>query len=228
MTWSVLGTLTIGDAPRTDIAPILEACLPSRVRQLNVGLLDGLDDAAVLERFGAHPGERLLVTRRRDGHSVQLSAEKVERAIPPSLARLEDQGCEVILLLCTGAFRGLACRRAWLVEPERILPAMVGALAGERQVGVVVPLVSQVPDERDKWRVLSRPPLYDAASPYDPDVSALVRAGRALLARGAQLLVLDCMGFVEWHRARLAEAIDRPVLLSNVIVARATANLFGG
>ncbi len=227
MSFTRLGTLTIGESPRSDIAPILERHLPQRVTHMQLGLLDGLDDATVTARFGAQAGERVLVTRRRDGSSVALSASKVERELPAALRRLEEAGCDVIVLLCTGAFRGLACDRAWLLEPERILPAVVGALAGARQVGVIMPLVAQVPDERGKWRLLARPPLFDAASPYEADVSVLLAAGEALRARGAELLVLDCIGFVEWHRARLAAATDLPVVLSNVVVARVAAELFG-
>ena len=40
-----LGTLTIGQAPRSDIAPILRQHMPAGVEILERGLLDGLTDA---------------------------------------------------------------------------------------------------------------------------------------------------------------------------------------
>ena len=38
---------------------------------------------------------------------------------------LEDAGCTVVVVLCTGVFRGLRSRRAWLIEPDRILPGLI-------------------------------------------------------------------------------------------------------
>jgi protein AroM len=226
VTFHRLGTLTIGQAPRGDIMPIIERHLPDRVERQHAGLLDGFDDLRIDAEFGARDGERVLVTRLRSGRIAHLSAAKVERAIPRKLLELERAGCDVVLLLCTGAFHAIACERAWLVEPDRTVPGIVAAMAGSRMTGIVVPLPAQMETERGKWALLARPPLFAAANPYDPDVSALLAAGRDLRSRGAELIVLDCIGFVEWHRARLAEVIDVPVLLSSVIVAVATAALF--
>ena len=60
MTIRKIGTLTIGQAPRSDITPILEAALPPHVECLHAGVLDGLDDAAVAARFAPQPGDALL------------------------------------------------------------------------------------------------------------------------------------------------------------------------
>ncbi len=70
-----MGTLTIGQAPRSDITPILDAALPSHVRCLHAGVLDGLDDAAIAARFFAATGRRppdvtpAGRTRRGDGQT---------------------------------------------------------------------------------------------------------------------------------------------------------------
>lgn len=44
MTSRKLGTITIGQAPRADITPILDAALPPTLPRRHVGLLDGLRD----------------------------------------------------------------------------------------------------------------------------------------------------------------------------------------
>jgi protein AroM len=124
----------------------------------------------------------------------------------------EAAGCTTILLLCTGQFAALHCRRAWLVEPDRIVPPAVAALAGGRQVGIVVPLPQQVASEAGKWRALTRPPLYGVASPYAAEGQAVAAAARELRGQGAELLVMDCMGFIEAHRAAASAAADCPVI----------------
>ena len=52
-----------------------------------------------------------------------------------------------------------------------------------------------------------------------------LRLGRELLERGADVLILDCLGFHQHHRDLLQKALDVPVLLSNVLMARLAAEL---
>jgi protein AroM len=220
-----LGTLTIGQAPRGDITPILDAAIGAEVARVHAGLLDGLERAAIAARFAPADGRPQLITRLLDGSVVIIDREAAERAAAEKLVALEAAGCTTILMLCTGQFAALACRRAWLVEPDRIVPPAVAALAGERQVGIVVPLASQVASEGAKWAALARRPIYGVASPYAKGDAALADAARGLRAQGAELLVMDCMGFVERHRAAAADAADCPVILSNALIARLTAEL---
>ena len=220
-----LGTLTIGQAPRPDITPILDAAIGADVPRMHMGLLDGLDRAAIAARFAAVAGRPQLITRLFDGSVVIIDRGAAERAATEKLAALEAAGCTTILMLCTGQFAALACRRAWLVEPDRIVPPAVAALAGERQVGIIVPLASQVGSEGGKWAALRRAPIYGVASPYAESDAVLADAAASLRAQGAGLLVMDCMGFVGHHRAAAAEAADCPVILSNALIARLTAEL---
>ncbi len=46
-----------------------------------------------------------------------------------------------------------------------------------------------------------------------------------LLERGADVLILDCLGFHQHHRDLLQKALDVPVLLSNVLMARLASEL---
>src|SRR3954454_8801208 len=110
MRQKVLGTLTIGQAPRPDVVPIIDRHVPAGVRRIHRGVLDGLSHAEIDRRYGAGPGEAALVTRLTDGRIVR---EGVEEA----LAALEAEGCDVILILCTGTFDGLECRRLGSSSP---------------------------------------------------------------------------------------------------------------
>lgn len=221
----MLGTLTIGQAPRSDITPILQQHLPAHVRCLHAGVLDGLSVAEVAEQFAPLQGGAVLTTRMLDGKSVILDKSKVRQALQKKLTWLEAQGCGVILLLCTGEFEGLACRDAWLIEPDHVVPPVVAALTGVRQIAVIVPLAEQVQSEAGKWHPLAKQPLYGIASPYAEGPGALVHAAQDMKAQGADLLVLDCMGFTERHRELAAEASGLPVLLSNALMARLLAEV---
>ena len=124
MAQRVLGTLTIGQTPPPVIAPIIDRYLPERVRRIHRGLLDGLSQPDIEALYGIEQGGPIPVTRLFDGSSVQLSGPKVERGVQVKLDALEQEGCEVILLLCTGRFRGLQCRQCWLLQPDEVIPPM--------------------------------------------------------------------------------------------------------
>lgn len=220
-----VGTLTIGQAPRPDVTPILEAHLPTGTPCVHAGVLDGLTLEQVEQRYGHRPGDRLLVSRMLDGRPVRLDATRIENGIRIGLTALEARGCDILVLLCTGTFRDLACERAWLLEPDRLIPPFVGTLLGDRRLGVIVPDEAQAASEGGKWAGLAHTPVFGAASPYRDDPDAVAAAARSVACAGASAIVLDCIGFTERHRHIAAEAAAVPVLLSNAIVARAAGEL---
>lgn len=228
MSRRVLGTLTIGQAPRTDVAPIVERHVPAGTRLVHRGALDGMSWAEIAGRFTPEPGEAALITTLHDGASINLSRRRMQDQVQRVLGDLEDDGCDVILLLCTGTFIGLECRKAWLVEPDHIIPGAVTGLIEHRQLGIIVPIAGQIVSEADKWRPLHRPPLFAAASPYGDDgEDAALAAGRGLKAKGAEAILLDCIGFTERHRAMLSP-LALPVILSNAVAAKAVGELLEG
>jgi protein AroM len=222
-----LGTLTIGQAPRRDVVPIIDRHVPASVRRVHRGVLDGLSHSEIADRYQAAPGEPALVTRLHDGRVVELSRSRMQDGVQASIATLEADGCNVILLLCTGTFDGLVCDNAWLVEPDHIIPAMVLGLIEHRQLGIIVPIAGQIESEAGKWRTLARPPIFATASPYTAPPEAVGDSGATLKSRGAEAILLDCIGFTERHRAALA-GLGMPVILSNAVVAKAVGELLGG
>jgi len=221
---SKLGTLTIGQAPRADITPILDAVLDTSLSRRHAGVLDGLSRAEIERDFAAEPGQPVLITRLLDGSSVVIDRARTEKAAQRKLAMLEAEGCSTILMLCTGHFGTLSTQKARLVEPDRILPPAVAALTQGAQLGIVVPLAEQISSEAGKWAPLGRAPLYAAASPYGGPGAAVTEAARELAGRGAEILLMDCMGFVERHRREAAEA-GLPVILSNSLIAKLVSEI---
>jgi protein AroM len=222
-----LGTLTIGQAPRLDVVPIIDAHVPASARRVHRGVLDGLSLSEIADRYRAEPDEPALVTQLQDGSVVELSRHRMRDGVQHSLAALEAEGCDIILLLCTGTFDGLRCDRAWLVEPDHIIPGMVAGLIEHRQLGIIVPIAGQIESEAGKWRALARAPIFATASPYTAPPEAVGDAGATLKSRGAEAILLDCIGFTERHRAALA-GLRVPVILSNAVVAKAVGELLEG
>src|SRR5437870_252822 len=98
----VLGTLTIGQAPRLDVIPIIDRHVPAAVRRIHRGVLDGMTRRDIDARYRPEPDEPVLVTRLQDGAEVVLSRRRMRDGVREALDRLEADGCDAILLLCTG------------------------------------------------------------------------------------------------------------------------------
>src|SRR5438105_345671 len=117
-------TLTIGQAPRTDIVPVIEEALPPGLTCMHVGVLDGLTPEQVREKFEPQPGNEQLVSRLATGESVLLDRDRIQSALQQRINELCETGYELILLLCTGSFEGLVAKGAMLLEPDRVLPPL--------------------------------------------------------------------------------------------------------
>ncbi|WP_419963075.1 AroM family protein [Pantoea vagans] len=219
-----LATLTIGQSPRSDILPLLRQHLPDSVTD-HAGLLDGLSTAEIADHFAPAIGDRVLVSRLQSGEQVRLSASKVEQGLQRKISALELMGYDIILLLCTGEFSQLVTQRALLLEPDRIIPPLIRALVQQQRVGIVVPVEEQIAEQAGKWQPLPAQPCFAVASPYQGDEATFADAAHRLKAQGAELVVLDCMGYHQQHRAWLQQRLDVPVLLSNQLVARLAAEL---
>lgn len=218
--------LTIGQAPRPDLSEAVEAHLPATVRVRHAGVLDGLTRQEAEARFGAVEGRATLLSRLADGGSVTLDAEAVGAGLQGCVDRAEEDGADVVVLLCTGEFPGLRTRRARLVEPDALVTGYVTTVLRGSRVGVVVPLPEQVAEAREKWRAVVPAPAFTTASPYADDDVALRAAARTHLEAGADALMLDCMGYGTRHRQALrAAGVSVPVLTPGAVVAAALGPL---
>lgn len=219
---SRIAFLTIGQSPRHDLSGVVERALPPGVEISHLGALDGIDREEIDARFASRSGQPWLISKLADGTVITLDVEAIGVRLQLCIERLEAQGAEIIVLLCTGEFPGLTTDRATLIEPDAVMCRTVAGLLGTRQAGILLPLPEQVDEARAKWSVLGKPPLFAFASPYDGDAAGLICAAREVLDAGAQVLVLDCMGYRPEHKQALrAAGIAQPVLVSGVVMAAA-------
>ncbi|HXJ81830.1 MAG TPA: AroM family protein [Candidatus Methylomirabilis sp.] len=220
-----IGVLTIGQAPRADdvVAELGQVLGPSYAL-LERGALDDLDPAEI-ERHGPEPGHYLLISLLRNGQSVRLSKQKILARLQAQIDAFGDDGVDAILLLCTGAFPEFKSDRL-IVQPQEALYHLALGLAGKgARIGAMTPLADQLAQARAKWREYGVDPILAAASPYTTD-DEVTLAARDLADRGADLILMDCMGYSLAMKARVkAAASGCPVILARSAIARVVAEV---
>lgn len=221
---NTLVTLTPGQSTNSDIVPLLLEHLPAD-RIVHSGLLDGLTPEQIEQQYGAVAAENVMSIHLNDGSKLLLSAACIERGLQQRIAQLERSGYEIILLLSSEKFSGLTTRHATLLEPDRIVPPLVEAIVEGHQVGIMLPQDGLKERLAGKWKNLSYPPCFAVASPEHPDEERLIDAALSLQEQGADVVVLDSIGYQQRHRDFLQKLLGIPVLLPNVLVARLAAEL---
>ncbi len=112
-------------------------------------------------------------------------------------------------------------RNAILVEPQRIIPPLVASIVdGHRGLGMMVPIPELMAQQKENGGCWKMSLTMCWLIHWLATDSELISAGKTLLEQGADVLMLDCLGFHQQHRDLLQKALDVPVLLSNVLAAR--------
>ncbi|MEU5834868.1 AroM family protein [Streptomyces diacarni] len=232
-----LGLVTIGQAPRTDLAGDLEPWLGGlRVSEhgaLDNDVFDGSEGQRTRAALAPAPDEAPLISRLRDGTSAVLGHDALAPRMRDAVARCAADGAAATLLLCTGNFppvppvHGEGSRRGPhpVLYAESLVQRGVRALVGDAPVGIVCPLAEQRADVARRWSQLLPGPLRAApANPYAADAhDAVAAAARRLVEEGSHWIVLDCIGYTESMRRAAALAAARPVLLARALAVRLAA-----
>ena len=221
---ATLAILTIGVVPVSEVLPLLTEHV-SEQQITHLSLLGKMSRAEVMEDYAIDEGDDPLPTLLNDGNMAHVSRQKIERALQGVIEVLDNQGYDVILLMSTAPIKGLSAHNAILLEPMRIIPPLVASIVDGHQVGVIVPIEELLALQAAKWSTLEKTPLYALAHPIHDSDATLIASGQSLLDRGADVLMLDCLGFHQRHRDLLQKALDVPVLLSNVLMAHLASEL---
>ncbi|ECO2555372.1 AroM family protein [Salmonella enterica] len=219
-----LAILTIGVVPMSEVLPLLTEYIDEQ-HITHHSLLGKMSREDVMADYAVEPGDDPLLTLLNDNQIAHVSRQKVERDLQSVVEVLDNQGYDVIILMSTAAIKSMAARNSILLEPLRIIPPLVASIVDGHQVGVIVPVAELLAAQEKKWQVLQMPPVYSLANPVHGSEQQLIDAGQALLDEGADVIMLDCLGFHQRHRDILQQALDVPVLLSNVLIARLVSEL---
>ncbi|EBF2170676.1 AroM family protein [Salmonella enterica] len=219
-----LAILTIGVVPMSEVLPLLTEYIDEQ-HITHHSLLGKMSREDVMADYAVEPGDDPLLTLLNDNQIAHVSRQKVERDLQSVVEVLDNQGYDVIILMSTAAIKSMAARNSILLEPLRIIPPLVASIVDGHQVGVIVPVAELLAAQEKKWQVLQMPPVYSLANPVHGSEQQLIDAGQVLLDQGADVIMLDCLGFHQRHRDILQQALDVPVLLSNVLIARLASEL---
>ena len=219
-----VGTVTIGQAPRTDVTPDLMKILGAEVELIEAGALDGLSSEQIAA-MAPRPGDYVLVTRMADGTSVKICEHAVTPLLRQKIAAHFAAGIPAVLLLCTGEFPDFPTD-GLLLRPQKILFNMVQAVvpAGAK-LGVFMPSPDQLEQSSGRWSQITPQNRSIGASPYVRPEATIPAAAEELARWGADALVMDCMGYTLAMKEQVRKIANKPVILARSIAARALSEL---
>ncbi len=219
----MLGLVTIGQTPRPDFEEAFRENVPG-VEIRIVGALDGVpaDEIAALS---AEPGDFPLHMLLADGSTCDIQQETLAPLVEQRMRDLVADGASAVGLLCTGRFHSFECGVPVLM-PGKLLPAVAGAIAPSRRIGVVTPIESQVEPMRELWEADGFSVTVAVSSPYHEGENAVAAAVMAEAA--PELVVLDCMGHGPASRDEFSRLSGRPVLTAQTLLAKVAGEVVGG
>ncbi len=221
-----IGFATIAQSPRDDVVPHMRAYLSDGVEAAEAGCLDGLDRAAI-GALMPEAGEVGIVARLKEGGSTLLSHKKLMPIMQRVVDHLvNDKGAELIVILCGADWTGIRAEPL-IVNPGRLFPANISAIAQGRLLGIIKPDASQVEQERERYAGLGIDAVVTAASPYVAEERLRLAAEAAAKIRDAEcdLVWMTCIGMDSAMRDVVAEVTGKPVILAHALLARIVSEL---
>lgn len=214
-----LAVITIGQAPRKDVLPILQQFF-SEADLLHVGVLDELSAAEIQALAPDTLEEGLLTSKLRDDTSVRLSKEKLLPLLQEQIFQVEEQGCELIFLLCTGTFPELCTKNSFLIEPDKLLTALLEQLhEGDFKLGVLMPLADQQQEILPKYENI-REVVCTHLSPYENHTPEKIQRVVAFFEQEqCDLILLDCMGYSLDLKETIVQATQTKTIVSSQLIS---------
>lgn len=219
-----LGAVTVGQSPRQDMVPEMEAVLGPEFEVIQVGALDDYSRQQVKSELAPAPGDQVLVSRMRDGSQVVFAEKYIIPLLQEKINQLSTVGVEVILLLCTGKFPDFDSP-VMIIEPRRVLHNLIAGLISDEPLGLVIPEAEQIEQARRWWQESGVELEIRPASPYGP-AHSLRQTAREFQDSPVQVLFLDCMGFTREMQATVRRLTGKQVILPRTMVAAIIREMF--
>jgi protein AroM len=215
-----IAMITVGQAPRDDLVPHMKAVFSREVSIWQAGVLDGLSREAMAE-LAPDSGEVGIVARLLDGSNTLLSHRKILPRVQTLVDRAAEGNAGLVVILCGADWSALRSRTL-IVNPGKVFPAIVSALASGWRLGVIKPSPGQVEQATKQFADRGIHAVVTAASPYTGakrlhDVRA---AAEQLRDAGVDLVWMTCVGMDEAMRSTVREVTGKPVILARTILAR--------
>lgn len=221
-----IGFATIAQSPRDDVVPSMLQHLPEAIDVFQEGCLDGLTMAEI-EELGPDTGEVGIVARLKTGGSTLLSHTKILPRMQVCVDRLiDEQDVDLVVILCGADWSDIRASRP-VINPGRLFPGVIGALAHGRTLGIIKPSAGQIESELQRYRSMGIDAVVTAASPYEGEERlALARqAAEEIKKADCDLVWMTCIGMDSAMRAEVAKVTGKPIVLASALLARIAAEL---
>lgn len=213
-----IGMITVGQSPRVDVTADIAPLFDPGIELLQRGALDGMTPEE-LKAITPEEGDYVLVSRLNNGQQVRFAERKIIPRLQAAVTSLEQDGVSCILMLCTGKFPPELKSNVRMIYPYDLLTGLVPILSGRGHLAVILPDESQIPQLKERWEPLSDQVTLIAASPYG-DRQAIIDAGEKLKNCGADLIIMDCIGYTSEMKDMIRTVTKKPVLLPRTLLAR--------
>lgn len=220
-----IGTVTIGETPRTAVLSDIRSLMTTDVQIVEKGALDDLSPA---ERANLAPQahDEMLVTRMRDGHEVVLGRNRILPRLQHRITELDREAeVSLIALLCSGAFPPFECTKPF-ITPYQLLRGVLASMSVAGRVGMMVPSADQIQPIMAGYADLGHKMLVMGVSPF---------AGREGIARAAETLrgkvdvvFMNCFGYDLVMKSIVRQTTGKPVILPRSLLARTIDDLLNG
>ncbi len=202
----IIGAITIGQSPRTDVIPeLIKVINREDIEIIERGALDDMNKQYIETNLKPEPGDTIYVTRLRDGSQVKISKKKLLPLVEKRIRELEDK-VDIITLLCSGEFPDYESKKP-IVYPDKILKGFASSISFKGKVAVLIPAEEQVDYGYKKWSAYFKDLIVIPISPYTSSLSDFERVGERIRGEGVGLIIMDCIGYSEAQREVLARSV---------------------
>jgi protein AroM len=214
--------LTIGQSPRDDIIPALKEILGPDHEIIEAGALDDMTREEI-EGIVFRPDDYLLVSRLRDGTEIKIHKRLILPHLQKRIHELEEKGATITVIMCTGKFPQFESRGI-VVTPQEILRGVLESTLKTGKLAVVFPSKEQTLNAESDFGREGINIYADHLSPYEDKYDLNSLADR-LKEQNPDLIFLNCFGYSSQVKKIIAEKTGKPVIHSNVVVARVLKEL---
>lgn len=205
-----IAVVTIGQAPRKDMASDIIKLKDAGLDITEFGVLDLLTLDEINTLAPTSNDEDMLVTLLTSGEQVKLSKQKL---MPYIQKRIHDlSNFQWILLMCTGDFANKLSGKNVLL-PDHFMTHLIKGIHPSLHLGLIGPEPEQQNSVCAKWQKAQFNVSFAASSPYHFNEQHLFMTAQKLEAQGADLLILDCMGYSHTMKERIQDKLNIPVVI---------------
>lgn len=219
-----IGAITVGQSPRVDVMNDIEDYLKKAdIKIIQRGALDGMTQTEI-ESIAPNKNDYTLVTRLSDGTSVKIAEKHILPRIQNLINEL-SQETNAICMFCTGEFPSFKTNKL-ILYPQILLHHFVAGILGNRCLGIISPDAVQIKNTIERWHKNgAKDVVATASSPYK-NFEQIIPAAEKLKTQGAELIVLDCIGYSQQMKNSIIESTGLPVILPRTVLAHTLCELF--